>query len=171
MADLFYHGFCFFVNRDFLIFVFQAGFEASSFLGVTSDADITVLTEINLYHLKINKHSESFAEFNLHNEKSLKILLKDWNIDEEDISDIHHLTDGGAMMWLNPFEKIFEGIPKLEISFNNMILVQKTPELFVGRWLTKEFVEANLRKMTETIQTLGLFKCGSKNLALSVSFF
>jgi len=99
--------------------------------------------------------------------------LFDERISEEDIEnlakkEIHEITDSGAMECLNSFKKGFEKIEELSISLNNWILVQKTRDRFSGIYLNNEFVEINLRGMTETIQTLELYECGDKKLALQV---
>jgi len=134
-----------------------------------SISDIHRLTENNLYRLKMLKHQKSIAQA-LRN-KNFEIKLKDDSVTEEDILTIHRITNGGAMKWLKVFMKSFGKIPKLEISFNNLILLQKTPEKFLGMFLKKEFVEANLELMTGSIQTLGLYDCGKKYLDLKVSSF
>lgn len=132
------------------------------------------LKELTLYYIRVEKKTpELQPKLDLPSIKKFKMKLFDERISEEDIEnlakkEIHEITDSGAMECLNSFKKGFEKIEELSISLNNWILVQKTRDRFSGIYLNNEFVEINLRGMTETIQTLELYECGDKKLALQV---
>jgi len=107
------------------------------------------------------------------NIKNFTMKLFHRGITEKDIyeakGEIKRITEKGAMECLNPFKKPFKKIPNLDISLNNWILVQKTPEQFLGTYLNRKFVEANLEGMYGTIQTLELYRCDE--MTLKVTYF